>query len=108
LIALQTGGSHASSAATSRLDDKRCCYANTLLRVSGADYLKNPHGLQAEAFGNASLMIVAKDMAQMIAIAKTLEGNLTGCLYTDTQGSRRCRLRSAGPVGPPDGRSPAE
>ena len=86
LIALQQAGASVVCG-NKPVDDKRCCYANTLLRVSGADYLKNPHGLQAEAFGNASLIIVAKDLAQMIAISKTLEGNLTGCLYTDTQGS---------------------
>ena len=86
LVALQQAGATVVCG-NKTADDKRYCYANTLLRVSGAEYLKNPHGLQAEAFGNASLMVVAKDLAEMIAIAKTLEGNLTGGLYTDTQGS---------------------
>ena len=86
LVALQQAG--ATVVCGNRTaDEKRYCHANTLLRVSGEEYLKNPHGLQAEAFGNASLMVVAKDLAQMIAIARTLEGNLTGGLYTDTQGS---------------------
>ena len=86
LVALQQAG--ATVVCGNRpADEKRYCHANTLLRVSGEEYLKHPHGLQAEAFGNASLMVVAKDLAQMIAIARTLEGNLTGGLYTDTQGS---------------------
>jgi len=86
LVALQQAGAIVVCG-NKPVDDKRYCYANTLLRVSGEAYLKNPLGLQAEAFGNASLMVVAKDLAQMIAIAKALEGNLTGGLYTDTQGS---------------------
>ncbi len=86
LVALQQAGALVVCG-NKPADNKRYCYANTLLRVSGAEYLKNPNGLQAEAFGNASLMVVAKDLAQMIAIAQTLEGNLTGGLYTDTQGS---------------------
>ena len=86
LVALQQAGATVVCG-NKAADEKRHCYANTLLRVSGEAFLQNPHGLQAEAFGNASLMVVAKDLAQMIAIAKTLEGNLTGSLYTDTQGS---------------------
>jgi alpha-ketoglutaric semialdehyde dehydrogenase len=61
-------------------------YANTLLRVSGDDFLKNPHALQIEAFGVVSLMVFAKDIAQMQAIARALEGNLTGCFYSHTGG----------------------
>ncbi|MEJ5311529.1 MAG: aldehyde dehydrogenase (NADP(+)) [Anaerolineae bacterium] len=61
-------------------------YANTLLRVSGDDFLKNPHALQIEAFGVVSLVVFAKDVAQMCEIAESLEGNLTGCLYSHTGG----------------------
>ncbi|RLS55246.1 MAG: aldehyde dehydrogenase (NADP(+)) [Planctomycetota bacterium] len=86
LVALQQAGATVVCG-NKPADHHRYCYANTLLRVSGEDYLKKPHGLQSEAFGNASLVVVARDLAQMIAIAKTLEGNLTGGLYTDTQGS---------------------
>ncbi len=62
-------------------------FANTLLRVSGAEFLKAPEALQTEAFGNASLFVFAKDVAEMAAIIEHLEGNLTGCVYSDTQGS---------------------
>lgn len=61
--------------------------ANTLLRIDGGDYLKNPEALQTEAFGNSSLVVVADDVEQLQAILKTLEGNLTGCVYSDTAGS---------------------
>jgi NADP-dependent aldehyde dehydrogenase len=60
--------------------------ANTLLRVSGDAFLANPHALQAEAFGSVNMVVLAKDLSQMTAIAASLEGNLTGCVYSDTAG----------------------
>ncbi|MBC8096722.1 MAG: aldehyde dehydrogenase (NADP(+)) [Akkermansiaceae bacterium] len=62
-------------------------FANTLLRVSGDAFLKSPGELQTEAFGNASLFVVARDAAQVAKIIAHLEGNLTGCIYSDTNGS---------------------
>src|SRR5690606_2975459 len=41
---------------------------------------------QTEAFGNVSLLVIADDVAQAGKIIDHLEGNLTGCLYTDTGG----------------------
>jgi alpha-ketoglutaric semialdehyde dehydrogenase len=68
-------------------DANRYAYPNTLLRVSGKEFLSNPHGLQGEAFGNASLFVVADDLDQLTSILDQLEGNLTGCVYSDTKGS---------------------
>ena len=62
-------------------------FANTLLHVSGAQFLSAPEQLQTEAFGNASLVVVARDSAQAAEILDHLEGNLTGCVYSDTHGS---------------------
>ena len=62
-------------------------YANTLLRTSAKDFLANPEGLQAEAFGNASLVVVADTAEQAAAVLEHLEGNLTGGIYSDTKGS---------------------
>lgn len=62
-------------------------YANTLLRVSGKRFLANPEQLQGEAFGNASLVVVAADREELKQLVTTLEGNLTGCIYSSTQGS---------------------
>lgn len=66
--------------------DGYCCQ-NTLLRVDGAAFLDNHAALQAEAFGNGSLFVVAQDEAQLRDIAGVLEGNLTGCIYSDTNGA---------------------
>ena len=62
-------------------------FANTLLRVSGSQFLQQPEKLQTEAFGNASLFVIARDLAEASAVLEHLEGNLTGCVYSDTQGS---------------------
>jgi NADP-dependent aldehyde dehydrogenase len=61
-------------------------FANTLLRVSGAQFLAAPEKLQTEAFGNASLIVVASDAAELDKILAHLEGNLTGGIYSDTSG----------------------
>ncbi len=61
-------------------------YSNTLLRVSAADFLKQAHALQTEAFGNASLYVVADDIKQLATVISHLEGNLTGCVYSATGG----------------------
>lgn len=62
-------------------------FANTLLRVSGEKFLSSPELLQTEAFGNATLVVVARDAAQAAIILAQLEGNLTGSIYSDTRGS---------------------
>ncbi|MBM81544.1 MAG: ketoglutarate semialdehyde dehydrogenase [Planctomycetaceae bacterium] len=61
--------------------------ANTLLSVDGESFVNSPEALQAEAFGNSSLFVVAKDEAQLGQIAESLEGNLTGCVYSAADGS---------------------
>jgi NADP-dependent aldehyde dehydrogenase len=62
-------------------------FANTLLRVSGARFLAEPDKLQTEAFGNAALVVVARDAGEASAVLVRLEGSLTGCVYSDTGGS---------------------
>jgi NADP-dependent aldehyde dehydrogenase len=62
-------------------------HTNTLLRVSGEAFLRAPEKLQTEAFGNATLAVVARDAKEVGAILDHLEGNLTGSIYSDTRGS---------------------
>ncbi|MFG0334203.1 MAG: aldehyde dehydrogenase (NADP(+)) [Maioricimonas sp. JB049] len=69
------------------VDSSRYCYANTLLEVSGDEFVANPVPLQDEAFGNASLFVFAKDEDQLVQIVESFEGNLTGCIYSETAGS---------------------
>jgi NADP-dependent aldehyde dehydrogenase len=63
------------------------CCRNTLLEVSAAAFMANPHIFQTEAFGNGSLIVHAESPQQMAELAELLEGNLTGSIYSDTQGS---------------------
>jgi NADP-dependent aldehyde dehydrogenase len=42
--------------------------------------------LQTEAFGNSSLFVIARDAAQLPQLAAVLEGNLTGTIYSATDG----------------------
>ncbi|HWL08722.1 MAG TPA: aldehyde dehydrogenase (NADP(+)) [Planctomicrobium sp.] len=85
IVALQRAGASVVTGAEP-VDISRYCYANTLLRASGDDFLADPAGLQTEAFGNTALIIVAKDDDQLEAITRQLEGGLTGCLYSSTTG----------------------
>jgi NADP-dependent aldehyde dehydrogenase len=62
-------------------------HANTLLRASGQQFLEAPEALQGEAFGNASLAIVAEDLDEACRVIEHLEGNLTGCIYSHTGGA---------------------
>lgn len=61
-------------------------FANTLLRVSGDAFLANAATLQSEAFGNASLFVVAADLDQLVEVVSRLEGNLTGAIYSHSAG----------------------
>ncbi len=75
-----------------------CSFNNTLLRVSGSRFLAAPEQLQQEAFGNASLLVVADDAEQAEAICRAFEGNLTGALYTDRAGSDETLYRRLAPI----------
>jgi NADP-dependent aldehyde dehydrogenase len=62
-------------------------HGNTLLRASGRQFLEAPEALQSEMFGNASLLVVAADLAEACRVCGQLEGNLTGCIYSHTGGA---------------------
>lgn len=62
--------------------EDRCAVSNTLLRCTGTQFLSDPEVFQTEAFGNASLIVVAADADQAAAVLDHLEGNLTGSIYT--------------------------
>ena len=73
-------------------------FANTLLRVSAADFLQRPHELQTEAFGPVALLVVSRDTAQSVDILKHIEGNLTGAIYSDTTGKDDAEYAAIEPV----------
>ncbi|MEX2187077.1 MAG: aldehyde dehydrogenase (NADP(+)) [Pirellulales bacterium] len=62
------------------------CCANTLLRTTAAKFVADAETWQTELFGNASLIVVASNANEAAAVLDHLEGNLTGCIYSDTRG----------------------
>ncbi len=56
------------------------------MKCTGQDFLAQPDVFQTEAFGNASLIVVAENIDQLAEIIGALEGNLTGCIYSSTKG----------------------
>lgn len=67
-------------------DREGFAWSNTLLQVSGTRFLQAPVALQAEVFGNATLVILADDLEQLAEIVASCEGNLTGCIYSALDG----------------------
>jgi NADP-dependent aldehyde dehydrogenase len=63
---------------------ERCALTNTILQATGKQFLQSPHDFQTEAFGNAALFVVCKDLNEVHRILGTLEGNLTGSIYSHT------------------------
>ena len=61
-------------------------FANTLVRITAEQFIANPETMQTEAFGNASLLVVADNIDQVCSLVDRLEGNLTGCIYSHTDG----------------------
>ena len=68
------------------VEGESCRYTNTVLRVSASTFLERSEALQTEAFGNATLIVVADNEAEMLRVLESLEGNLTGCIYSATDG----------------------
>jgi NADP-dependent aldehyde dehydrogenase len=80
------------------VDEDRFAYANTLLQVSGGRFLEQPDVLQTEAFGTVSVIVTVKDIEQMTDVALSLEGNLTGSIYSHTEGEDEAAYEWIEPV----------
>jgi NADP-dependent aldehyde dehydrogenase len=77
--AVLTGGSMAGLGGGS-------CYPNTVLQSTAKDFLLHGRALQQEAFGNATTFVFAKDGSELLGALESLEGNLTGCIYSSNGG----------------------
>jgi alpha-ketoglutaric semialdehyde dehydrogenase len=62
-------------------------HANTVLKVSGDQFIADAEALQTEAFGNSTLVVTASSIEQTSEILGHLEGNLTGSVFSATDGS---------------------
>ncbi len=63
-----------------------CRYKNTLLRSTAKRFLAEPEGLQREAFGNATMVVMAENIPELRQVIQALEGNLTGSIYSSKAG----------------------
>jgi NADP-dependent aldehyde dehydrogenase len=79
-------------------DGKGFCVSNTLLRATAKQFNADPHAFQTEAFGNASLFVLADGVDDMLAVIEHLEGNLTGCIYSDSKGSDEAAYERLAPA----------
>jgi len=59
----------------------------TLFRLPGAAFLHDPAAFQVESFGTLTLLVLARDAAEMAEIASRLEGHLTGTVYSHSGGA---------------------
>lgn len=59
----------------------------TLFLLPGAGFLRNPGHFQVESFGTLSLIVLARDIGEMKEIASSLEGQLTGTIYSHSGGA---------------------
>jgi NADP-dependent aldehyde dehydrogenase len=76
-----------------------------ILGVRGREFLARSTLLQREAFGNAALLVSVDDLDQLGACLATLEGSLTGTVYTAGDGSDDPAYRRvAAALGPRVGR----
>lgn len=64
-----------------------CSVSNSLLTASASEFNSDPEMFQTEAFGNASLIVVAESVDELGKVIDNLEGNLTGCIYSAADGS---------------------
>ncbi|HMP01304.1 MAG TPA: aldehyde dehydrogenase family protein [Gemmatales bacterium] len=76
---LLTGGTPTDSAPIS--------HHHTLMTCSGRLFLERGHALQQEAFGNATLVVLCTDLAELKTALASLEGQLAGSLFSHTDGS---------------------
>ena len=97
VVALNSAGAE-MVAGGSPVEGASCRYANTLLRASAAQFLASPAELQREAFGNATLVVVAKDAAELAAVVGHIEGSLTGCIYSARSGADDAAYDTLAPI----------
>ena len=82
----------------------RCAVANTWMQATAKQFLGDPEAFQTEAFGNASIVVIADDVNELVSVIESLEGNLTGCIYSATQGDEETYAKVAFALTPKVGR----
>ena len=82
----------------------RCAIANTWLQATARQFLGDPVAFQTEAFGNASMVVIADSVDELVDVINALEGNLTGCIYSGATGDEEVYAKIAFALTPKVGR----
>ncbi|MGE5740544.1 MAG: aldehyde dehydrogenase (NADP(+)), partial [Candidatus Aminicenantes bacterium RBG_16_66_30] len=69
-----------------------------LFGVTGTRFLEEPAEFQIESFGALSLLVAARDMAEMKAVAASLEGQLAAAVFSARDGSDDAAYEALAPV----------
>jgi len=67
-------------------NDAANSHQNTVLEVRGSAFVEAAATFNQEAFGNATLIVRTSSVDETRAVIRALEGNLTGCIYSSTNG----------------------
>jgi alpha-ketoglutaric semialdehyde dehydrogenase len=62
-------------------------FDNTLLTATAKQFITKPDDLQKEVFGNVTLAVTLKNVEELESIVGSLEGNLTGTIYSAKSGA---------------------
>jgi NADP-dependent aldehyde dehydrogenase len=73
-------------------------YQHTLLKVSAAEFLDHGTVMQREAFGNATLIVLAQDVEELAAVLATFEGQLCGSIYSHRAGADDTAYQRLAPI----------
>ncbi|HSA94643.1 MAG TPA: aldehyde dehydrogenase family protein [Acidobacteriota bacterium] len=69
-----------------------------LFGLNGTAFLEDPASFQVEAFGTLSVIVAARDTAEMREIAAALDGHLTGSIYSRSDGGDDGEYGSLEPI----------
>ncbi|MBD1557563.1 aldehyde dehydrogenase (NADP(+)) [Vibrio sp. S9_S30] len=78
-------GMRSTGGVSSQVNGKENQCEPALYRISGEQFLNAPNDWQPEVFGASTLVVVAKDEAEVLAILHTMEGQLTVTFWLDAE-----------------------
>lgn len=73
-------------------------FSNTLMLITGSQFLAYPLDFQEEIFGPVSLFVLAEDIHQLTKIAHILKGTLTASIFSAKDGSDEHLYRELEPI----------
>ncbi len=79
---LVEAGAEVLTGAEAHPDAAGFCFRNTVLQVSGSDFVASAGKLQQEAFGNSTMVVMCASAPELLDALRALEGNLTAAIYS--------------------------